>query len=65
MTEPDAPGGLDESDCAVCGTAIDTEEWHPVASRSAPEGTRIVPFCSEACREQWLAQHQELTAGEQ
>lgn len=42
--------------CTVCETAIDTREWHPVAStRGQDAADRIVPFCSQACRRQWLA----------
>lgn len=66
MTDADARGGEsgDADECAVCDTVIDTEAWHPVASQSDPEGTRIVPFCSEECREQWLAQTAEPSAGD-
>lgn len=67
MTDADArgdgsPGG---DQCAVCGHAVETDEWHPVATQAEPEETRIVPFCSEDCREQWLAERSELSAGEQ
>lgn len=67
MTDADAPGDGSPAgvDCAVCGDAVETDEWHPVATEADPEETRIVPFCTEDCREQWLAEHPGLSAGEQ
>lgn len=62
MTDAHAPTAEDE--CACCRTTVRTDEWHPVASRTDREGTRIVPFCSEDCRERWLAERPELSAGE-
>ena len=40
--------------CATCGDAIDTSEWHPVATVTDADGdVRIYPFCDEACRDAW------------
>lgn len=40
--------------CAVCGSRIDTEEWHPVVSEwDDADDFHIYAFCSSGCREAW------------
>lgn len=40
--------------CANCGVAIDTEEWHPLVTRTDPGGNfRLYAFCDENCRNEW------------
>lgn len=42
--------------CRRCGGAVKTDEWYPVASRTAPDGSvEIHPFCGDDCREAWIA----------
>lgn len=41
--------------CATCGRRIDTDEWHPVATRTDDSGALLVyAFCDVSCREGWL-----------
>jgi len=38
-------------ECATCGERIDVTRWYRVtATRSENGETRILPFCSERCR---------------
>jgi len=40
--------------CENCDEVIDTGEWYPV---TVPEDfDAVVPFCSEACLEEWTEQ---------
>lgn len=39
--------------CAACGDAIDTSEWHPVATDTVDGEVRIYPFCDDDCRDAW------------
>lgn len=40
--------------CRHCGSAVKTDEWYPVASRTAPDGSvEIHPFCGDGCQEAW------------
>lgn len=40
--------------CAVCGTAIDTGEWHPVVTEhDENDEIQVYAFCSQACRDEW------------
>lgn len=66
MTDAEARGDDPSAgeECAVCANEIETDEWHPVATQTNPAETRIVSFCSEDCREQWLAERPELSTGE-
>lgn len=42
--------------CRHCGDAVKIDEWYPVASRTAPDGSvEIYPFCGDDCREAWTA----------
>lgn len=46
----------DTTPCAHCGGAVATSEWHPAATETTPDGDlRVQTFCSDACREQWVA----------
>lgn len=58
MVDTDATGATEEptAACAVCGTPVDTGEWHPVAAtKPTDERPRIVAFCSPDCREDWVS----------
>lgn len=47
----------DITPCASCGDAVTTSEWHPAATGTTPGGDlRVQTFCSDACREDWLAE---------
>ncbi|WP_424018976.1 DUF7576 family protein [Halorientalis pallida] len=40
--------------CEHCGTGIDTNEWYPVETATAGDGTlRFHSFCSDRCRSAW------------
>lgn len=57
-----ANGGTDASEerCENCGQAIDTSEWYPVTTHRDDEGSlQILSFCSESCRSDWLAEHED------
>lgn len=42
-------------ECARCGAAVPSEEWHPVATVRGDDGAvEVYDFCSEACRSAWL-----------
>lgn len=47
--------GPDTADtCDVCGTPIESEEWHPIASEWDMDGEFcLYLFCSEECRDAW------------
>jgi hypothetical protein len=50
-------GGVDtEQDrCDHCGDPIDTDDWHPVATRRDDDGRiQIRDFCCDDCRDAWL-----------
>lgn len=52
---PDDPSRADQPTyCAVCGDGIETDDWHPVATRqNGDEEFQLYAFCSEDCREAW------------
>ncbi|WP_134672009.1 DUF7576 family protein [Halorussus marinus] len=41
--------------CHCCGDPIDTDDWHPVATRRDEDGRiQIHDFCCEDCRSAWV-----------
>lgn len=57
---PNEHNDVPDERCAACGGAIDTNDWYPVTKQRDDDGTlHIYPFCSEACRDEWLAEHGE------
>lgn len=56
---PDSTGDGAGDRCANCGAQLDSGDWHPTIGHTDDDGTyRIVRFCSEACRDEWLAAHE-------
>lgn len=47
-------GSEEELECTWCGTAIDPQQWHPIATAYSDGEVRIRPFCSQECRENWI-----------
>ena len=46
--------------CRHCGTAVKTDEWFPIASWTAPDGSvEIHPFCGDDCRDAWTERRAE------
>lgn len=42
------------TECASCGSTINSEEWHPTASIIGDTGVhRIRLFCDEQCKNKW------------
>lgn len=53
----DAPSGRADQPktCANCGEPIDMKDWHPVVTRTGPDGDfRVYAFCDEDCRDEWV-----------
>lgn len=51
---PDEAANVDQPKrCANCGAEIETDEWHPVATRRNGDDFQLYAFCTEACREAW------------
>jgi len=57
---PESPGvGNDAAQdrCDHCGGPIDTDDWHPVATRRDDDGRiQIRDFCCDDCRDAWLGE---------
>lgn len=57
---PDLSSGETGDCCANCGARLDPGDWHPTLGHTDADGTyRIVRFCSEACRDEWRAAHDD------
>ncbi len=51
--------------CAVCGSDVETQEWHPAAIDEVPGGDiRVREFCSEDCRAEWEEADQDVAAAD-
>lgn len=56
---PDPPEDGAGNRCTNCGTRLDPGAWHPTIGYTDADGIyRIVRFCTEACRDEWLAAHE-------
>jgi 5-methylcytosine-specific restriction endonuclease McrA len=43
-----------DSECAVCGEPIDTQQWHIARTSETTKGQmELLVFCCEDCHEQW------------
>lgn len=52
----DTESGVETSSiewCAVCGTAVDTTEWHQARHVTTEHEFQIYVFCSDACLDIW------------
>lgn len=52
----DAP----EDVCQRCGATIATNHWYPIAKERTSDGSlELYPFCSEDCKDRWVAERPE------
>lgn len=57
---PDEHGDAPGVSCVVCDAEVDTAEWYPVTQERDEDGNlHIHPFCSEACRDEWLEEQDD------
>lgn len=55
LAPPEQPTGSAKT-CANCRARLDTEEWHPVVTRTDETGElRLYTFCDEECEAEWEA----------
>lgn len=59
-TQPETADDDGDERCETCGTRLSSGSWHPTIGHTDADGAyRIVRFCSDACREEWHATHEE------
>jgi len=54
-------GHVDESDapsCVVCGARIAEDPDHRVVTWVEDDAIQVRDFCSDACRDEWLAENE-------
>jgi len=47
--------------CEYCGTAIDTDEWHPVVADERGDDFELLMFCSDSCQHDWELRQESST----
>lgn len=52
--ETSSDGASGGEPCAHCGSAIETDDWYPIAAERDEDGSlNLYHFCSEDCRSAW------------